>query len=162
MQRQVRLLIMFAALAATACTKDKDSGAGGAAPATPAASNREERPEYLVELLPPDAADAGTDVTALVHVAGRGHFHVNADYPLAFTPDAVDGLRFKDKRIALSDSAERTPCAESAKDTCEVRAKVPLTADKSAKLSGVLAFSICEPEQCLIKKAHLVVDVPVR
>jgi hypothetical protein len=156
--------MMLAALAASACTKDKPAGAGGAAPApaTPAASNREERPEYLVELLPPEAAAAGTDVTALVHVAGRGHFHVNADYPIAFTPDAVDGLRFKATRIALSDSAERTPCAGSDKDTCELRAKVPLTADKTAKLSGVLAFSICEPEQCLIKKARLAVDVPVR
>jgi len=151
---------MLAALAASSCTKDKDASAD-TAPAKPAASNREERPEYLVELLAPTAQAAGAEVTALVHVAGRGGYHVNADYPLAFTPDPVEGLAFKDKRIALLDSAERTPCAGAAKDTCEVRAKVPFTASKTAKLSGVLAFSICQPEQCLIKKARLAVDVPV-
>lgn len=157
---------MLAALAASACTKDSKGG-GGAAPPGPsapaaAAGSREERPEYLVELLPPEPIAPGSEGVVVVHVAGKGGYHVNADYPLAFTPDPVDGLTFKDKRIALSASAEKVPCADAEKDVCEARAKVPFTAQKAARLSGVLAFSICEPERCLIEKARLAVDVPVK
>lgn len=148
---------MLAALAASACMKKEEP----AATAKPSAS-REERPEYVVELLPGEATAAGAEGHVVVHVSGKGHYHVNADYPLAFTPEPVDGLRFKDKRIALSAAAEKTPCPQSDKDVCEVRAKVPFTADKAATLSGLLAFSICEPERCLIEKVRLAVAVPVK
>jgi hypothetical protein len=151
---------MIAALAASACTKDE--GRSAEASAATADGRREERPEYVVELLPPDPVAAGGSGAVVVRVAAKGVYHVNPDYPLAFTPDAVDGLSFAAKRIALSDSAERTPCKDSEKDMCEARAKVPFTAEKPAKLTGVLAFSICEPERCLIEKARLSVAVAVK
>jgi hypothetical protein len=115
-----------------------------------------------VEFLPVEATAAGAEGAVVVRVAGKGHYHVNADYPQAFTPDVVEGLRFKDQRIALSESAEKTPCPDSPKDVCETRARVPFTADKAATLSGLLAFSICEPERCLIEKVRLAVSVPVK
>lgn len=159
---------MLAALAASACTKDKPAEAPAPAVTAPAAAkdaagtSREEKPEYVVELLAPEAAAAGAEVTATVHVVAGEGFHVNAEYPMAFTPDEVDGLRFKDKKIPLADAAEKTPCKDEAKDACEARAKVPFTADKAAKLSGLVAFSICQPEKCLIEKVKLAVDVPVK
>lgn len=163
---------MLAALAASACTKDKPAEVpppAAAAPATAPApekkaapGSREQQAEYVVELLAPEAAAAGAERAVVVHVVAGEGFHVNADYPMAFTPDEVDGLHFKDKKIPLADSAEKTPCQAEAKDTCEARAKVPFTADKAAKLSGLVAFSICQPEQCLIKKVSLAVDVPVQ
>ncbi|MEW5740259.1 MAG: hypothetical protein AB1938_15105 [Myxococcota bacterium] len=152
---------MLALLALAGCAKEK-SAEPAAAGAPKAPASREERPEYVVELLPGEAVAAGTEGAVVVHVAGKGHYHVNADYPLAFTPDPVDGLRFKDKRIALSESAEKTMCSDSQKDVCEVRAKAPFIADKAATLSGLLAFSICEPERCLIEKVRLAVSVPVK
>lgn len=161
---------MLAALAASACTKDKPAEApapvaAAAAPApekTAATGSREEKPEYVVELLAPEPAAAGEERAVVVHVVAGEGFHVNADYPWAFTPDEVGGLHFKDKKVALSDLAEKTPCQAEAKDTCEARAKVPFTADNAATLSGQVAFSICQPEQCLIKKVKLAVDVPLK
>jgi hypothetical protein len=158
--RRARLL-MLAAMAAFSCTKEEKPAPGSAAATKPLA-RREERPEYVVELLPVEAMAAGAEGAVVVRVAGKGHYHVNADYPQAFTPDAVEGLRFKDTRVALSESAEKTPCPDAPKDVCETRAKVPFTADKAATLSGLLAFSVCEAERCLVEKVRLAVDVPVR
>jgi hypothetical protein len=158
---------MLAALAAPACAKDRPPEvpkpvASGLAPGKKAAAgSREERPEYVVELLAPEAAAAGAERAAVVRVVAGEGFHVNADYPMAFTPDEVDGLHFKDRRILLTDGAEKTPCKAEPKDICEVRAEVPFTAEKAATLSGLVAFSICQPGQCLIKKVRLAVDVPL-
>lgn len=156
---------MLAALAASACTKDKPAEAPPAAAPAPekkdASGSREEKPEYVVELLAPDAAAAGAERALVVHIVAGEGFHVNADYPMAFTPDEVDGLHFKDKKIPLADLAEKTPCKGEEKDACEAHAKVPFTADKAAKLSGLVAFSICHPDKCLIEKVKLAVDVPV-
>jgi hypothetical protein len=157
---------MLAALAASACTKDEPAEVPTLVASAPApekrgaAGSREEKPEYVVELLAPEAAASGAKRAAVVHVVAGEGFHVNVDYPMAFTPDEVDGLHFEDKKIPLTDAAEKTACRAEPKDTCEVRAKVPFTAEKAATLSGLVAFSICQSGQCLIKKVRLAVDVP--
>jgi hypothetical protein len=141
---------MLAALAASACTKDEPAEVPTLVASAPApekrgaAGSREEKPEYVVELLAPEAAASGAKRAAVVHVVA----------------DEVDGLHFEDKKIPLTDAAEKTACRAEPKDTCEVRAKVPFTAEKAATLSGLVAFSICQSGQCLIKKVRLAVDVP--
>jgi hypothetical protein len=148
-------------LSAAACTKGAPEPASPRA-SPPVAGARDERPEYRVELQAPQGGAAGSEVAVVVRVVAGDGFHVNAEYPMAFTFDEAEGLRFPERKVLLAGSVERTPCASSPDDACEVRARLRFTADKAARLSGLLSFSVCQPEKCLVEKVRLAVDVPVQ
>lgn len=124
--------------------------APSAAPAGPTASGE----AFEVAL-----SSAGGEVTA--SVKAKPGFHVNAEYPLAFRPEAVDGdVTFAGERVALEPKV-KTPCVEKAEDVCALEAPVPFKTKETAepKVSGVLAFSVCSADKCLIEKVPLKVAV---
>jgi hypothetical protein len=94
-------------------------------------------------------------------IATRGGFHVNLDYPTAFTPDATPDASFPGTRLPLAEGQERTPCASNAGETCGLSASVPFEPRRSGpiRIGGVLAFSLCDPERCLIEEVRVAATV---
>jgi hypothetical protein len=111
---------------------------------------------------PVQVGDGG--VLELKLVAREG-YKVNSEYPVNFKPQgSSDSLSFESQRFDFKDAAEAKACASSPKDVCELRAKVPFAAkaEGPARVAGVLAFSVCNPDACLIEKLPVSVEVEVR
>ena len=114
--------------------------------------------------MPPAEVKAGQAATARVVIAATGAFHVNKDYPLAFRPEPGSVAAFGAGRIPLGERAERTPCAAHPEEDCRVAAPLlfTLAARGEATLAGTVAFSVCNPEICLIEKVPLTMAVAAR
>lgn len=162
MQRQVPELISLLALLAIApaCQKSEQPQAGGTA-----SPLRGTGDEFAL------TADVGGDVSTgstaelVTRVEAKKGFYINAEYPISFRPEkSSEGVRFEQDRYALADSAERTPCEKKPENACTFRAKVPFTATSPGEqtVAGILAFSVCNPERCLIEKQPVEVKVSVR
>ena len=166
MFRQVRAL-MIAALALAACTKDSrppsaEVQAPAAAPA-PEAGDPADSDEYSVSLAPRADYAVGQPADATIRIAAKSGFHVNPDYPVAFKPSASEGVRFAGERVRL-ENGQKTPCEAKAEDSCRVDFALPFTTDTAgtAKAAGVLAFSVCSDDKCLIKKVPLTAMLTVK
>ncbi len=111
---------------------------------------------YSVKLAAKDAYSAGTVGTAAVTIASKNGFHVNPEYPVAFKPEGSLGVTFSDQRVRLENGV-KTPCTEHAEDSCSIEFALPMTPEKAgvAHLAGVLAFSVCSADKCLIEKVPL-------
>ena len=165
MHRQVLQLsatLVLGALTAisfTACERKADSTSEG----TPIAQSKGD--EFAVSASVEGPLSAGTEAAFLARVEARKGFHINAEYPVSFRPNTgSEAIKFDRERYPLQESAERVPCAKEAKDACELRARVPFTATSPGdhRVGGILAFSVCNEEKCLIEKAPLDVHVTVR
>lgn len=159
MLRQVRQLTLLGALALSACTKDEVAPKPTQPQAKPSGPSAE-APEYAVSLSAPGAVKAGEAAAATFTITAKGTFHVNADYPLAFIPGGADNARFEGERVKLS-AGEKTPCAAHAEDACAVQVPLPFTAERAGagQVAGTLAFSVCDPERCLIQKVPLTAPI---
>ena len=133
------------------------------APATPAGP-RAEGEAYQVALELPATAKAGEAAAARVVVTARGPYHVNRDYPMAFRPDAASTARVPGERVPLGEGAVRTACAAFPGEDCSVSAPLAFTAvvPGATRLSGTVAFSVCNPDRCLIEKVPLAATVDAR
>jgi hypothetical protein len=116
---------------------------------------------FEVALVAPPAVRAGARGTARVVLSARGPYHVNRDYPASFRPGAASTAIFPGARVALGDGAERTPCRDFPGEACTVSLPLPFTAAASGetRIAGVVAFSVCNPDRCLIEKVPLAVSV---
>lgn len=166
MTRTNLVLSLLALSLAAACTKDQapppkpaTTPTAAAAPAQPAGPSADAA-EYAVTLSPPTTVKAGTEAAASFAITAKGTFHVNPDYPLAFTPDGAQNVRFAGDKVKLA-FGDKTPCAAKAEDACQVAVPLAFIAEQAgpAKVSGTLAFSVCDPERCLIQKVPLAVAV---
>jgi len=137
--------------------------ASSASPVPPAGS-RAEGEAFLVALELPATPRAGEAATARIVVTARGPYHVNRDYPMAFRPDAASTARFAGERVALGEGAVRTACRDFPGEDCTVSAPLAFTAPPSGetRLSGTVAFSVCNPDRCLIEKVPLAATVDAR
>lgn len=133
---QVRQLIALAVALGVGCTKGAESTRSTAVPDGGA-----------FELSVTEAEGALT-----VSIAARGSYHLNAEYPHAFRPEAVDGgVRFaRDRYELFAEPEQRTRCERAPNETCAARAKVPF--EGSGPLRGTVAISVCNPDVCLIEK----------
>ena len=93
---------------------------------------------------------------AAVKIEARAGFHVNPDYPVAFKPTAAPGaVRFTRERLPLSDG-RATPCTDKAEDACAMEFDLSYPPEEGASsLQGVVAFSVCSADKCLIEKVPL-------
>jgi hypothetical protein len=120
---------------------------------------------YEVALVPPAAAKPGAGATARVVVKAKGPYHVNRDYPMAFRPDAAAStVTFAGEKVPLGQGAERTACKDFPAESCAVSVPLAFTpkAAGEAKLVGVVAFSVCNPDRCLIEKVPVAASVLVK
>lgn len=158
MLRQVRQLsVGLAVLAFASCTKD-------AAPSV-ATEKKVEKPAdgpYAVALAPKETYTAGMPGIAIATVVARDGFHVNPDYPVAFKPATESTVKFGGERVPLADG-RTTPCAANAEDSCEVAFDLPFVAGEAGSnaVKGVLAFSVCSADKCLIEKVPLTLAIDV-
>jgi hypothetical protein len=123
---------------------------------------RAEGEAYRVSLVPPASVKAGAGARARVVLTARGPYHLNRDYPTSFRVDPVSTAVFPAEKVPLGDGAERTPCKDFPGETCTV--SVPLgfraAASGETRIAGVVAFSVCNPDRCLIEKVPVAVVVP--
>lgn len=120
---------------------------------------------FEVALEPVGPVKAGEQAEVRVRIAARPGYKINEEYPHAFRPEqGVAGVQFDAKRIPLAgETSEKRPCADSPKDACEAQTEVPFVANEagSARVSGVVSFSVCNPKVCLIEKVPLATNVEV-
>ena len=143
MRRQILIVLALAA-----CTKDS-------APVAP-------KDPYEVSLTAKGPWTAGQESSASLTVKATSGFHVNPEYPVTFKPEGFEAVKFSADRLQLS-AATRTPCADKAEDSCSVEFPLPLTPAQAGKgkVAGVLAFSVCSAEKCLIEKVPLTLAISV-
>lgn len=84
-------------------------------------------------------------------------FHLNDDYPINFVPAASKDVTYAAKKVTKAEMA-LTACADHAEQKCA--ATVPVAFKGKGEVSGQLAFAVCDPEICLIKKATLTAKTP--
>jgi hypothetical protein len=156
------LPVLALVVALTGCTKDP------VAPQPPPASAKEptrspDADQYAVALVARAPYAAGQESSAVITIAAKNGFHVNPDYPMVFKPQGQVGVRFAEERIKLT-WAGKTPCPAKAEDACAVEVPVALTPEKagSATVAGLVAFSVCNPEHCLIEKIPLTLAIDVQ
>lgn len=144
---QVRLLSLLA-LALAACTKE------AATPSSP----------HTFELAFSGAGPffAGKQAVVAITLTAKAGFHVNPEYPVSFKPEGFEAVKFAGDRVPLT-AGSKTPCAEKAEDACQVEFPLPLTPEKAgaAKIAGVLGFSVCSADKCLIEKEPLTLAIKV-
>jgi hypothetical protein len=154
MQRQVRQLIAAAALLAA-----------GIAPARgDAPGSRVERPAYVVEVAGAGEVRPGVAAQFEVKLAARGGFHINAEYPSSFKVTAgSDAVRYPKPKVDRASGLAYDRCSGS-DDSCAARAQIPFVVNRPGAhaVGGVLAFSVCDEEQCLIEKVPLSLAVVAR
>ena len=97
--------------------------------------SRVERPEWIASITP-----------SSVTLTTRAGFHINPQYPLKFTHK--DGAVIDKAKFTLE------PCAKGSADMCVARASL----EGKAHTEGVLSFSACDAERCLIEKVPLMVS----
>jgi hypothetical protein len=123
---------------------------------------RAEGEAYQVSLVPPASVKAGATATARVVVTARAPYHVNRDYPTSFRVDKGATAIFPAEKVPLGEGAERTPCKEFPGESCALSAPLPFRAAATGetRIAGVVAFSVCTPDRCLIEKVPVAVVVP--
>jgi hypothetical protein len=158
MHRQVRKLSAALALVALAV-------AAGCKREEPAAKTPPPRDAFEVTASAPAAVQAGVQAELTVRLTARNGYHVNAEYPHAFRPgESTPGVRFEAERYDLKDRSEQTACEGAKADTCALVARIPFRAAETGpqRAAGVLAFSVCNPDICLIEKVPVAAPVDVR
>lgn len=123
------------------------------------------RDAFEVTASAPAEVPAGEQADLTVRLVSRSGYHVNAEYPHTFRPgESSAGVRFEAERYDLQDRSERTACETAKDETCAVVARIPFRVTEAGpqKAAGILAFSVCNPEVCLIEKVPLSALVEVR
>ncbi len=143
--------------------------APGGAAAEPAAARapaalpaRAEAEAWSVALELPAALRAGEPALARIRLAARSGHHVNLEYPASFRPDGAATAAFAGPRVGLA-VAERHPCEGRRGETCEVTLALPFTPGAApTRISGLVSFSVCTADRCLIEKVALAAEVSSR
>lgn len=105
-------------------------------------------------------ATASIDVAAsklTVSLAARGKFHLNDDYPINFVPAAAAGVTYAAAKVS-KDQLTFTPCADHPDQRCAASLSLAFTG--KGQVGGLLAFAVCDPETCVIKKVPLSATAP--
>jgi hypothetical protein len=137
------------------------AAAPSAGSGTPAATAASESWTVAIEA-PEGGCRKGQAANARIHVAARGGYHVNPDYPMAFRPAADATVDFAGDRVPLAVST-RTPC-EGQKEACSLTAMLPFVAraQEQGRVAGTLAFSVCSADRCLIEKVPLALAIALK
>lgn len=150
--------------ALAACTKQDTQPAAYEVPPFKADAKRAESAfEVALTLKQSAQGDAPGQLTA--RITAKPGFHVNTEYPTNFQPARNDrGVAFDKPRYPLNEGVERAPCSSNPADVCELRATIPFRQPETGatRAEGVLAFSVCDPNQCLIEKIPVSAEVSAK
>lgn len=150
------LTVLVPAFVLAACTKDRS-------PFVPEPEKKPATQEYSVALVARAPYTASQPATAVFTVAAKAGYHVNPEYPMVFKPEGQSGVRFAEERLKLTWGL-KTPCGDKPDDTCAVEVPIALTPEKAgpAVVAGLVAFSVCNPQHCLIEKVPLSLAIDVK
>jgi hypothetical protein len=154
--------LSLAALVLASCARESAPPAAPP-PAPPAAQKPEPREQHYEVSLASPALKAGQESSAAtITVTAKDGFHVNPEYPVSFRPEGSEAVKFSGERVPLTPST-KTPCEAKAEDACKVEFPLPLTPEKAgpAKVAGIVAFSVCSEDKCLIEKVPLSLAIKV-
>ena len=169
---QVRQLVPVLALLAVGCAKEPAPAAtpstAAPAPAAPAeakgpAAASASGDAFELKLDAPTPVSAGGQGELTLQLRAKPGYKINSEYPHAFRPEKDSTVKFEGEKFGLANGA-KTACEKKAEDTCSLEAKVPFKADAAGdgRASGIVAFSVCNDEVCLIEKIPLATVVSVR
>jgi hypothetical protein len=120
-----------------------------------------EGPEWRVVARAKGPAVKGAPAKLEVELTSRGGFHVNEEYPLYFRPAPSEAVTFAKPRFDRGDGLAYERCSAEGKEACT--ATLPVTFQPKAPgkvlVEGTLAFSVCNPDRCLIEKVNLSVPI---
>jgi hypothetical protein len=165
MRRQVRVLTaLAAAVVALGTVAQADPAApvvppAPAEPPPPAASDHADGKGWSVRAKVVVAQQRSQPARLEVRVTTLGAFHLNDDYPTNFVPAAADGIRFTKTRFDRKD-AVFSACDKDPDHRCGMLLAAPFVARGAGRAAGVVAFSACDDDQCLIEKVALSVPFP--
>lgn len=173
MSNRTRLLLLAVALSAAACTKEEAAEPPPPpAPEEPAgldlstAVASKVTDVYEVSITAPESPAKDEKVEAIITVQAKAGMHVNAEYPINFKPaQPTNSAKFSQAKYDLLAKAKTTPCDDGkTKDFCTLASPVEFVIDVAGprRVEGVLAFSVCDKNRCLIEKATLGMDVAAR
>lgn len=157
-------LFPLALLAFSACAREASPPPAPSATKPPPPASRPgptaEAPEYAVTIVGPGSATVGAEAAARITITARAGLKVNQEYPVAFRPEGHEGVRFGDGKVKLTLS-ELEPCPGKPADACAAKATLPFVPERAgaSTVAGVLQFSVCDAERCLIEKAALALPV---
>jgi hypothetical protein len=157
----MKTLPLLGLLTLAACTKDAPPRPP-AAPAPAPTLGESSSDSYSVSLNPRAPYATGKEASAVITVNAKTGFHVNPDYPAAFKVVGSEKVRFEQEHIKLT-AGTKTPCADKAEDSCTVEFPLVMTPEQggAAKIAGVVSFSVCSPDKCLIQKVPLTLPIVV-
>ncbi|MDQ3264673.1 MAG: hypothetical protein M3Y59_13565 [Myxococcota bacterium] len=161
MLRQVRqLALVVAAFGLTGCEKPLSASAAPNTATAPAGAAKVDA--FELKVTGPTSATPDQAGELVIHLAAKPGYKINAEYPHNFRPEKDSGVQFDAPRFELT-AGTRTPCEKKAEDTCRLEARVPFkaTAKGEQKATGVVAFSVCNDEVCLIEKVPVATTVRV-
>jgi hypothetical protein len=157
MPRQVRVLTAIAAVGAVLGGPVRAEPAAPPeppAPVAPAASDHADGKGWAVRakvVVPPRHSQLAR---LEVRITTQGAFHLNDDYPTNLVPGTADGVRFIKQRFDRKD-AVFSACDKDPDHRCGLLLAAPFTAPNAGRAGGVIAFSACDDDQCVIEKVAL-------
>ncbi|MEM9074650.1 MAG: hypothetical protein AAGE52_39510 [Myxococcota bacterium] len=114
-----------------------------------------EEDTFLVEARAEEGGYAsGTLGQFAIHLAGRGEWHLNEEFPLSVEIEAPEGVSVPKTTLAKEDAAEFGE--ESA------RFDVPFTPTAAGehRVMARVNFAVCNPQSCIPKSATLALNLP--
>ena len=172
-------VLAVAALAVTACSKEKPAGttAEPKAPDTkspvvnaiklekpqvdsPDGATKHLEGDHFALDLETKGCKAGAECTMTIKLAIQGDFHVNKEYPYRYVAADTAGVEYlgkADKNKFTKDAGDFV-AADEKNGTMTVKFK-PATAGK-LKLTGVYKMSLCSADQCQIEEPSLELTIP--
>ncbi|MBI2896105.1 MAG: hypothetical protein HYY06_21285 [Deltaproteobacteria bacterium] len=135
---------------------EKAPPGAGSAKATGDAAPAPTGPNWEIATLPQPPYTAGAEGRFDVRLTGRNGYHVNQEYPIELTIRPVDGVSFPKSSLRRADA--------SAFEEAKAVFPVAFTAQSAGRreLGGELAFSVCNPQNCLLERQPLTIAVDVQ
>jgi hypothetical protein len=159
-----RAHVLFLALVAAACSKDRDAARSSEAPALSApqapCGHAVCATDFFIDMATSDCA-LGSPCSLKVNLVATGDYHINDDYPYRFKADDAPGVEFLG-----TDPGGKNAFSKAAGDWRKAEAKsgamtVNFTpADRGSKtIAGTFKLSVCSPQSCLLEQRQVKASV---
>lgn len=162
---------MFACLAISACSSqsretpdpepsgdgDRTATSGHEAPEKAAPAKAPEGgggANYAIATTPQTAPfKVGSEGRVEVRLTGRNGYHVNQEYPIALTLQTAEGVKLAKTKLVRADA--------SAFEEAQAVLPIALTPENAGRkaLRGTLDFSVCNPQNCLLERQDVAVEI---
>ena len=146
MRATTSFILLTAALLTSCSCSRSDDGASAASNASTFAVTFQPSGQYAI----------GKEGAALVRLTPQGGYKVNTEYPIRFDCQSPpsDGITYPKPTLQQTDAKV---------DESEATFSVPFVPTKAGKqrVEGLLSFSVCNDQRCVMDKQKVTLDVTV-